>query len=492
MFRIAIGGFSHETHTFLDKRTEVEDFYAREVQYGDRVIEDNRRVRNYIQGFIEVLEEADAEMIGTVNASAGVHGYVTAEAFEKFTGDMVNGLDGVGNLDGVLLALHGAMASEEYDRAEAEVVRRVRAAVGDNIPIMVTLDLHANEDHELTDVADAVFACKEYPHTDTKETGMAAARCMLAVLTGEFRPAMAIHKPGIISPSVFQGTDVSPMKDFRARADGWEEQEPTIEYISIAAGFGYADVPDVGASVIVVANDDRELAETVAQDLSSYMWQRREELARKPILKTHEAVLEAMRLVEEGVRPVVLADGSDRTGDSTHVLRELLTQDAEGFALSSMHDPDAVRICERAGLAREVNLEIGGWGQASGEPLHVEGTVEYLGDGQYVLTGPMGTGGNVNCGPSAVLNLDRDRYVVLTSMNHQVRDDQGFRAFGLDPDSLGILLIRSRVHFRAYYDDTAGAIVEVDAPGMGPADLSVLRFEKVPPDVFPVGKNWSQ
>lgn len=490
MFRIGIGGFSHETHTFLEKRTTEEDFYKRKVLFGEEVIEGNRGVRNYIQGFIEILDGAGAEMVGTVAASAGVHGHVTTGAFERFTDDMVQGFKEAGELDGVLLALHGAMAAEHHLRAEAEVVRRVRAAVGD-IPLMVTLDLHANEDHQLTDVADAVFVCKEYPHTDTRETGMAAARCMLATLKGEFTPAMAISKPGIISPSVFQWTGASPMKDFRIRADEWEDREPSIDYISIAAGFGYADVPDVGASVIVVTDGDRALAETAARDISMYMWERREELARKPIAGPEEAVEKAMKLAAGGISPVVLADGSDRTGDSTHVLQELLLQDAESFALSSMHDPEAVRACLKAGLDAEVTLTVGGWGQASGDPVEISGRVDFVDDDMtYILTGPMGTGGDVPCGPSAVVNMGRDRYVVLTSINHQVRDAEGFRAFGLDPASLGILVVRSRVHFRAYYDDAAGSIIEVDAPGMGPADLGVLDFYHIPADTYPVGRNW--
>jgi len=490
MFRIAIGGFSHETHTFLEKRTTVDDFADRHVQYGPEIIERNRTVSNYIRGFIEVIEETGGELVGTVNAAANVHGYVTRNAFEKFTTEMTDALREAEGVDGVLLALHGAMAAEDYDRAEAEAVRRVRSVVGADVPIMVTLDLHANEDHHLTDVADAVFVCKKYPHTDTRETGEAAARCMVATLRGEFMPAMALHKPGIISPSIFQGTDFSPMRDFRERADEWERVEDDVCYVSVAPGFGYADVPDVGASVIAVTNGDKALAEKVARDMSAYMWKKREELARRPIAGPEEAVQKARSAVQDGRCPVVLADGADRTGDSTHLLRQLMRQGAGNFVLSSLHDPSAVQFCQQLGEGSEVAVSAGGWGQASGEPIHLEGRIEFVGDVTYELTGPMNTGGTVGCGPSATLNLGDSRYVVLTSLNHQVRDAEGFRAFGVDPSDMDILIVRSRVHFRAYYDRVAGEIIEVDAPGMGPADLSGLHFYKIPADIFPVGKNW--
>ncbi len=492
MFRIAVGGFSHETHTFLEKRTTVEDFADRHVQYGPEVIERNRGVSNYLRGFIDVVEEAGGELVGTVYAAANVHGYVTRNAFEKFTTDMMDALREAEGIDGVLLALHGAMAAEDYDRAEAEVVRRVRSVVGAEVPVMVTLDLHANEDHHLTDHADAAFVCKKYPHTDTQETGEAAARCMVSTLRGEFSPAMALHKPGIISPSIFQGTDFSPMREFRRRADEWEQVEEDVYYVSVAPGFGYADVPDVGASVIAVTDGDKALAEGVARDVSAFMWRRREKLARRPILGAEEAVQAATQAVGEGRTPVVLADGADRTGDSTHVLRQLLRQGVKNFALSSMHDPSAVRFCQQLGEGAEVAVSAGGWGQASGEPVQLKGTIEFVGNVNYELTGPMSTGDSVGCGPSATVNLGDSRYVILTSLNHQVRDAEGFRAFGIEPKDMDVLLVRSRVHFRAYYDRVAGEIIEVDAPGMGPADLSGLRFHKIPADTFPVGRNWPQ
>lgn len=491
MHRIGIGGLATETHTFLDRPTTVEHFEEYGVLWDQDVVERNRGImREYVDGYIAVLHAAGAKPVGTMVAFAGVHGWVTREAFDKYADAMADRFQRAAPLDGVLLALHGAMAVSGIPRPEAEIVRRVRAATGGKVPIMVTLDLHANEDHELTDLADAVFVCKEYPHTDMKDTGIAAARCLLATLRGEFRPAMAIAKPGIITPSVFQWTQAAPAKDFRALADEWERREPAVYYTSVAYGFGYADVPDVGATVIVVTNNDKALAETVARDISAYMWKRREDLARKRVPRAPEAAEQALSLVARGVRPVVLGDGSDRTGDSTHVLRELLGRGARNTVLSTMNDPAAVGHCEAAGLGTQVSLALGGWGQASGEPLAVDGRVEWLGVGDYVLTGPMGKGSKALCGPSAVLDIGDGNRIVITSHNHQVLDEQGIVAFGLDFEAFDIMVLRSRVHFHAYYDQVAGATIEVDAPGMGPADLSVFEYHNIPGDIFPIGRNW--
>jgi microcystin degradation protein MlrC len=490
MYRIGVGGLATETHTFLNEPTTIKNFEDYGVLWGSDAVDNNRGImREYVDGYLDVLRAEGHEAIGTMVAFAGVHGWVTTEAFDKYLNGMVERFRTAGHLDGVLLALHGAMAVSGYPRPEAEMVRRVRAVVGD-VPIMVTLDLHANEDQQLTDAADAVFVCKEYPHTDMLPTGALAARCMLSTLQGKFRPAMAISKPGIITPSVFQWTQAKPATDFRDLADEWQRRYPAIYDISIAYGFGYADVPDAGASVIVVTDGDKGLAEDAARDIANYMWKRRADLALKPVPKAPEAVANALTLVKQGIRPVVIGDGSDRTGDSTHVMRELLRQGARNTILSTMNDPAAVRQCERAGVGGVLDLALGGWGQASGDPLAVRGTVTWLGTGDYVLTGPMGKGSVALCGPSAVVDIGDGNRIVITSFNHQVLDEQGIEAFGLDFDSFDIMVLRSRVHFHAYFDQVAGATLEVDAPGMGPADLSVFEYHNVPADIFPIGRNW--
>ncbi len=521
--RIGIAGFTHETHTFYPTPTTVADFEVEGVARGAEVVRRFAGTNSYIAGFLKVLEQAGATSVPILAASAGVANRLTRETYEKFAGEIVEGLraahlgggivadaglggggvpPGSGPLDGVLLSLHGAMAAEGVDKPEAELVRRVRAAVG-AIPIMVSMDFHANEDQELTDAADAVFIGKLYPHTDTGLTGEAAARCLLDTLAGRFHPVMVIRKPGIISPSVFQGTGVYPMKDIRQRADDWERREPKVRYVSVAAGFGYADVPDVGATVIALTDGDRALAEKVADDVAGFMWEHREGLANKHLPKPAEAVTRALELVGRGVRPVVLADHSDRTGDAPHILDELLRRGAKNVGCSTIWDPAAVASLQESGAKVGDTVTVTAGGHASpyaGPRLRLTGTLTFLGNGDYVRTGPKDTGRKAVCGATAVLRLagggataeggpatEGNNYVVLTSLKHQAQDGAAFRAYGIDFDALDIILLKSRVHFRAYFDRAAGAIIEVDAPGLGPADLRQFEYRHIPDDIYPIG-----
>ena len=495
--RIAVASFSHETCTFCPKPTTVEDFEFGGVPRGQAVLDEARGIPSYINGFIKVAdEEPDVELVGILAASRSRGGssgsWLTKECFDKYSNGIAQGVRDAGDIDGVLLALHGAMAATGVPRPEAEVVRRVRAAVGPDVPIMVTLDLHANEDHELTDAADGVFILKTYPHVDSEEIGMIAARCMVETIRGGFRPVQAIRKPGIITPSVFQGTGFPPAREIMERGREWERKERDIYCVSVAFGFAYADVPDVGATVVVVANGDRELAERVAQDMSDYIWGLREPFAGKRLPKTEEGVSRAITAARAGRTPVVIADHSDRTGDSTHILKELMGQDASNFCVISIADEGAIEeIGAKAGVGDTVTQRVGGYADCwSGSPVEVRGKVEFLGDCEYTVTGPMSRGASMRLGRVAVLGLGDNSHVVITPHLFQLLDDAIFPVIGLDLESLDIIAIKSRVHFRAFYNDVAGEIIEVDAPGLGPANLTQHDYKNIPRDIYPIGAKW--
>jgi microcystin degradation protein MlrC len=339
--RIAIASFSHETCTFCPNPTTIDDFEAGGVYYGKEVIEEVRGIPTYINGYIMAAEKHDdVELVGILSASRSRGGssgsWLTNDCFDKYSNGIADGLKEKGPLDGVLLALHGAMAVEGYLKPEAELVRRCRDAVGPDVPIMVTLDLHANEDHELTEVADGIFILKTYPHVDSEEIGYTAATCLVKTINGEFKPTMAIEKPGVITPSVYQGTGESPAKEIMERARMWEEKEEDCYCVSVAFGFAYADVPDVGATVIAVTNDNKELADKIAKDVSDLIWKLREPFAGKKLPKTEEAVGQAISLAKEKKTPVIIADHSDRMGDSTWVLKELIDQGASDFCIATI------------------------------------------------------------------------------------------------------------------------------------------------------------
>jgi microcystin degradation protein MlrC len=485
--RIAVASFSHETCTFCPRLTTVEDYEYNGVS--------SRGIPNYINGFIKVAEsEPDVELVGILSARRSRGGssgsWLTKECFDKYSYGIANGVEEAGDIDGVLLALHGAMAATGAPRPEVEIVRRVRAVVGPDVPIMVTLDLHANEDQELADASDGVFILKTYPHVDSEAIGMMAARCIIDTVRGDFKPTMALRKPGIMTPSVYQGTGFFPAKDIMDRGREWEAKEENVYAVSVAFGFAYADVPDVGATVVAVTNDDQELADKVAQDMSDYIWSLREPFAGKILPKTKEGVKRAIAAAKAGKTPVVIADHSDRTGDSTHILKELVDQGAENFCVITIADEKAIEeISKKAKVGDKVTQKVGGYAtEWSGKPAEIKGTVEFLGECSFTMTGPMSKGETRNLGKTAVLGFGENNHLVISPHLHQVLDNAPFAALGLDLKDLDIVSIKSRVHFRAFYNDVAGEIIEIDAPGLGPADVTQHTFENAPEDLYPFVK----
>jgi microcystin degradation protein MlrC len=477
--RIGIATFSHETCTLCPRPTGVAEweYYGPPIR-GAEVLE----AGSYIEGFVRGASDYDGvELVGILsprNARGGSSGsWITQEAFDKYSYGIAEDLRQAERIDGVFLALHGAMAVTGIPKPEAEIVRRVREAVGD-VPIFVTLDLHANEDHELSDAADAVFIVKRYPHYDARLQGERAARLMMRTIRGRYTPTMATRKPGVITPSVYQGTGVSPARDIMERARRWENRTADV-YVSVAFGFAYADVPDVGATVMVITNDNQQLADEIADDMSDYIWRVREEFAGRRLPKTRGGVSLAVRAARTGHTPVVIADHADRTGNSTHILAELIAQRARNFAIATIADERAVEeIKATAGVGDRVAVDVGGYADAyAGDPVRISGEVEYLGGYRQFET-------------VAVLRFGSNNRVILTPALHQVTDTDIFDDLGIDFEGIDIVSLKSRVHFRRGYHETgiAGAIFEVDAPGLGPADLSVIEYENIPDDVYPLSE----
>jgi len=474
--RIGVATFSHETCTFCPEPTGIGEweYYGPPVR-GDAVLKEG----GYIGGFVDAAKDYDnVELVGVLSprdSKGGSSGsWVTREAFEKYANGIVNDLK-QGRFDGVYLALHGAMAVTGVPKPEAELTRRVRQAVGGKVPILVTLDLHANEDQELSDAADGVLIIKRYPHYDAALQGERAARLMMRIIRGAYKPTHATRKPGVITPSVFQGTGESPAKEIMERARIWEERTKDT-FVSVAFGFAYADVPDVGATVMVITNNDQKLADRIAVDMSSFIWMKRVEFAGKKIPKTKEGVTEALAAIRAGKRPVVIADQGDRTGNSTWVLEELMRQGAKNFCITTISDEKALGELKTKKVGDQLSVNVGGYqDQFAGKPVRIDGTLEFL--GKYGRMEPV-----------AVLRFGDNNRVILTPELHQVTDTEIFQPLGIDFSKVDIVVLKSRVHFwRGYVEDgVAQAVVVVDAPGLGPADLTTIKYQNIPKGLYPL------
>lgn len=477
-FKIGAAVFSHETCTFCPQETGIEEFeYYGPPLTGNEILSEGA----YISGFASRLKEYDNVILEGITSPRGAVGgssgsWITTEAFDKYTGLMQDDIRANGPYDGIYLSLHGAMAVTGIPKPEAEIVRRIREVAGD-IPIIVTLDLHANEDHELSDVATGVIIIKRYPHYDSHYQGERAARLMVNTLKGAYKPVMSTRKPGVITPSVYQGTGVSPAMEIMERARRWEDRVPGV-YVSVAFGFAYADVPDVGATVMVITNDDKELADEIADDMSEYIWRVRDEFAGKKLPEATEGVAMSIAAAKEGKTPVVIADHSDRTGNSTHILAELIKQGAKNFCLATISDKKLIDQLTESGAATGDNLTVmvGGYAdEYAGEPVEISGTLEYFDKyGRFDKT--------------AVLRFGNNNTVIVTPELHQVTNTGILNTLNLSIEEIDIIVLKSRVHFRRgfYENGLAGAIYEVDAPGLGPADLTTINYKNIPKDIYPV------
>jgi len=479
-YKIGVARFSHETCTFCPRETGIAEFeyYGPPLQ-GEEVLESG----DYVSGFVDrVTEYGSAEIIGLSSPRGAVGGssgsWISLEAFEKYTNGFIDDIARFGPFDGIYLSLHGAMAVRGIPKPEAEIARRIREVTGD-IPIIITLDLHANVDHELSDAASGVLIIKRYPHYDAYKQGERAGRLMMNALDGDYHPVMSTRKPGIITPSVYQGTGVSPAMEIMERARRWEDREPG-SYVSVAFGFAYADVPDVGATIMVITNNDQELADKISNDMNDYVWRMREAFAGKVLPKTQEGVRLSIEAAKKGKTPVVIADHSDRTGNSTHILEELIRQGAENFCIATITDK---KLIEQLGASNfktgeEISVDVGGYAdEFAGNPVKLDAVLEYFDS--------YGRAGRV-----AVLKFGKNNRVIITPELNQVTSAGILERLNIDINKIDIISLKSRVHFRRgfYENGLAGAIFEVDAPGLGPADLMLIEYQNIPEDIYPLNR----
>jgi microcystin degradation protein MlrC len=484
--KIGIAGFSHETVSFWPGVTSLEDF-ERDARYGEDIITKGRETNSCIGGFIDVCEKNEAELVPVVYAGGGATATVADEVYDRYVPLMVEGFrEKKDQLDGILLALHGAMATESRTDPETDAVREIRGDVGYDMPIMVTLDLHGNKDEALLKEATAVFAYHSSPHVDQAETGRRAARCMLRTLKGEIKPVCAWKKPGIVVPSVFSATTVSPAKDVMDRARWWMSKDGVVD-VSVLFGFAWSDVHNLGMSAIAVTDGDHELAKKIVDDLSDAAWERRDKLTGigdESLYGLEDGVAVAIEKSKKASKPIVILDHADRTNDTTFMIRELLKQGASKVAVPVIYDPDSAQKCVNAGVGSTVELKVGastGW--RDGGKLDVTGKVLWAGEAKYIGTGPMTINREVTFGTSGIVQVD-GMWLQLVSRQHSLIDADPMTQFGYDPMSFDIIVTKSKTHFRAVYEELGEEIIIIDAPGQCPADLSHFDYHNAPSGLY--------
>ncbi len=491
--RVAIGGIAHESSTFSTVPTELKDFEIRNLAEGDELLERMTGTKSPIGGFIDAARDAQYDVVPTIFASATPGGPVTAEATETLTGRLVAGLKNAleaGPLDGVMLALHGAMVSELDDDGESYIVRHVREVIGPDLPLIVELDLHGNITQEMVDLVTMAVAYDEYPHIDPYERGYEIGWLMARILRGGVKPTAALVKIPVLASLQRQFSHAEPMLSVKHLAHDLENQRGVLN-VSYLPGFAWADIEPTSFSVIVTTDDDRMRAKGIADTLARHIWEHREDFIVRPT-PVDDAVRDAMNAP---AGPIVLADIGDNPGggapaDGTVLLESLLRLGATNAVVVPINDPESVKDAFAVGVGAPVSLRLGAKvDHFHGEPLNVSGRVVSLSDGRFVHRGLMSTGIEMNMGPTAVVELDGADggkvQVVVTTNRYQPTDLEVLRSQDIEPTSKQIIVVKSSVHFRAAFMPIAKQVVEVDTPGLTSPRLDRLEFHKIRRPMYP-------
>ena len=484
--RIAIGGFMHESNTFASSGTDLAKFREGSLTYGPALVPVWRDAHHEVGGFIGGAEKFGYDIVPVAMAWGTPAGPVTDEFFEHMVDALITGIR-MAQPDGVLIALHGAMVTPKHPDADAEVLRRLRAAVGPKLPIACSLDLHGNVTPQMAETANILVGYQTYPHIDQRERGLLAAELLVRAIKGEIRPVSFVAKPPLLINLLGQATDRSPMSDLMALARQ-EEKKPGMLSISIMSGFAYADVPEMGVSIMAVADGDRAIAERSAKAIADRMWAVREQLNVESPTPA-EAVKQA---IASAKTPVVLVDlgdniGGGSAGDGTVILDELIRQKASGFVVA-LFAPEAVKQAKATGVGGLIELTVGGaTDKLHGEPVKVRGTVRMLHDGQWIETEARHGGKRQNDqGHTAVLDLGDNNTLVLNSLRTPPFSLGQLTSLGIDPKAARAIVVKAAVAYKAAYAPIAGRLIEVDTPGLTAINPARFTYSRIRRPLYPL------
>ena len=487
--RILSAKISHETNTFSILPTTLDLYKACCYYRGEEIVKAFTGTRSEMGAHLDEAKKYGWELVQPIAAAATPGGKTPAEAWAHLSGAVIEACS-PGPFDGVLLALHGAMVTEDQDDAEGNLLLRLREKLGEKIPIAITLDLHANVSDAMARLANIVIAYRTYPHIDQYERAMGAADLLQRAMNGEIHPRSLVVRGPLLEGCDYGRTQGGPMSRLIDRAAQIRQREPGIHAISICAGFPWADIPDVGPSVTITGDGENPRFKAIAEDLMKEVWETRKEKT-VPLYSLQEAMAEAKK---EGKRigPLILADftdnpGSGGYGDGINLLRAMMEADLPNAAFGCVPDPEAAQKCIAAGPGKEVKVALGAKidPKAYGPSLMIQGTVEHVSHGTFTAQGPMSKGVRFSMGPTAVLRCGGVR-VLVTTHNLQVYDLRVFLSQKIDPRSCSVVAVKSWHHFRAAFEPISRKVMLVDSGALVSMDLKRFPYRKVRRPIWPL------
>lgn len=482
--RIALGTIFTECNELGGVPIDRSWFERYDLLFGDELLNVESGV---LGGMLTLLKQEPVEILPLLFAQTCPGGPLTASCYNELKQDLLERLRAVLPVDGVLLPLHGAAAAEDVGDLEGDLIEAVRSIVGADVPIVVTLDLHAYITEQMVTNADALLAWETYPHADAFTTGQRGAQLLLDTLSGQCHPTMAAVLVPVITSAVHASTHgEDPFAHLMRQAKALED-DPTVLSTSMILVQPYLDQPKMGSGAIVITNNNLAQAQTLATDLARAYWQRRHEL--EPTVMTPAEAIEA-GLALDG-KPVALIETADccgggAAGDSVAALKALLNANLQEAAYVPVVDPDAAAICNAAGAGATVTLRLGHqldtrWG----EPVSLTVTVNQLHDGQFTYQGGIYDGVSGEMGPTALVSCGSVQIGIMSHGTYEWCDEQ-MQALGLRPEEFKFVVVKNPMNYRMVYSEMAAGIFILDTPGPTPPSIRHVQFVKLERPYYPV------
>lgn len=473
--RLAVLGLGHETNTFSNIPATLAKYEDGGIHRGLDLVDQYASSQATFAGFL-AGEDADVELVPLLAAWINPCGAITTEAYERIFGEMLNLLKTQGPFDGVLLGLHGAAVAENELDVDGAIAAEVRELVGPRVPIAAVIDMHANVSQRFVDALDLLFPYQTNPHVDARDRGFEAKQGILEMIRGGTRPQVALRQIPLVVTITKQDTSEEPMAALLAEAREIEAKPGVID-ASILEGFPYADVPQMGMSVVVTHDRNLEEAQRLADALAEKVWDARAELqgGGVPVAETIAQIRD-----HELEAPLLVLDVGDNVGgggpgDSTVLLQAAISATVPGV-VGILLDPEAVDSLADASVGARVSVLAGGKSdEQEGEPILLEGLLRARTMGQFEEP-KMAHGGLrfFDTGPTVAIETDAGVTVILTSKLVQPITPAQLRDVGLDPAAFRAILAKGVNGPRAGYADVTDGLLVSDTPGV--TRLSVEKF----------------
>lgn len=484
--RIGIIGLLHESNTFSKKMTTFDDFEASCYKKKEELLETWESAHHELGGFIQGCRECEADMVPILAATATPGGPLTKKAYDRILRDLLELLSLSLPIDGLLVALHGAMVSEDYFSADTETLKRIRSVIGKKLPLVMSLDMHANVTPEMIELTSATIAYRSYPHIDQRERGRECAHLIAQMIRGEAAPVQVMRNPHMLIHIVQQYTGAGAMKRVIDEVEN-VSKSPGILSASIAPGYIYADVPDMGTKIIVVADRSEQLAVEKAEYLSDLVFSLRHELNAN-LMDMSSAVKDA----KDFPGTVALMDAGDNIGgggpgDATHLFTEILKQNVDK-CLVVLYDPESVRKCVAAGIGNEIQLNAGAkTDDRHGTPVSIQGTIRVISDGIFIEPEARHGGARFNNqGMSVRVETHDGHEVILTSLRLAPMSLRQVTSLGVHPRDMKVILVKGVTAPRAAYEPVCDLVIPVDTPGCTQAGPESFTYHNRPRPLFPL------